>query len=79
MPLHFGRARPAREVEADHLEGPLGGLAACVQHDQQAGDDAKRHLDLDALWLGRQEMATAQQLLEHPEECLNHPSSFAPC
>jgi hypothetical protein len=24
MPLHFVRARPAREIEADHLEGPLG-------------------------------------------------------
>ena len=59
MPLHFVRARPAREVEADHLEGPLGGLAACVQHDQQAGDDAAVHLDLYAIWLGRQEMPTA--------------------
>ena len=52
MPLHFVRARPAREVEADHLEGPLGGLAACVQHDQQAGDDAAVHLNLNTVLLG---------------------------
>jgi len=51
-PLHFVRVRPAREVEADHLEGPLGGLAACVQHAQQTGDDAAVHLNLNAVLLG---------------------------
>ena len=29
--------------------------------------------DLDAIWLGGQEVATAQQLLEHPKERLDHP------
>ena len=52
MPLHFVRARPAREIEADHLEGPLGGLTACVEHDQQAGDDAAVHLNLNTVLLG---------------------------
>jgi hypothetical protein len=29
--------------------------------------------DLDAIWLGGQGVATAQQLLEHPKERLDHP------
>jgi hypothetical protein len=34
--------------------------------------------DLDAIWLGGQEMATAEQLLEHPEERLDHPHGTQP-
>ncbi len=73
MPLQFFWARPSREEEADHLESPLGRLEAGVEHDQQTGDDAAIDLDLDAVRLGGQEMAAAEELLEHPKEVLDQP------
>ena len=73
MPLQFFGARPSREKEADHLEGSLGGLAAGVEPDHQAGDDAAIDLDLDAVRLSGQEMAAAEESLVHPKEVLDQP------
>lgn len=74
MPLQVFGARPSRQEEADHLEGSLGGLAAGVEHDQQAGNDAAIDLNLHSIGFRGQEMAAAEQLLEHSEEVLDQPS-----
>lgn len=73
MPFQFFGARPSREEEADHFEGPLGGLTTGIEHDQQAGDDAAIDLDLDAVLFCGQEVAAAEELLEHPKEVLDQP------
>ncbi len=44
-------AGQAAEVEAEHLKGPLGRLAAGPQTDQQAGDDCQVDLNRNSIWL----------------------------
>src|SRR5438445_10578112 len=64
---------PAAEVEAQHLVGASGRLAACPQADQQAGDDAQVQLDGDPVDAGREQMATTQNTFEPAEEQFHRP------
>src|SRR5712692_7909600 len=65
---------PAAEVEAQHLVGASGRLAACPQADQQAGDDAQVQLDGDPVGAGREQMATTQNAFEPAEEQFRLPA-----
>lgn len=69
---------PAAEVEAHHLVGASGRLAACPQADQQAGDDAQVQLDGDPVGAGREQMATTQNAFEPAEEQFRLPTIMPP-
>jgi len=64
----FGVADPAQEVEADHLVGALGGLAARPQHDQKRCDERTVDDDGHGVAVQRQRMIGLQYFLEPAEE-----------
>ena len=60
----FSFTRPPLEVQAQHLESPLGRLVAGPLHDQQAGDQGQVDLDPHAVLAGGQEMLAAEDTFE---------------
>ena len=73
MGHHLLQGGPLLQVQAEHLEGPQGRLAAGPEVDQQAGDDCTVGLDLDAYRVRAQEVATSQDVLEEAEEEFDRP------
>lgn len=70
--------RQTHEVVAHHLVGPPRRLAAGPQADQHARDDRAVRLDRDAVLIVAQEMATAEHVLEEPEEQFSVPIIMPP-
>ena len=64
MGQQFCFARPALEVQAQHLEGALGRFVAGPLDDQQASDQSQVDLNGDAILAGGQQMLAAENALE---------------
>ena len=69
-------AGQAGEIETDHLIRSQRRLFAGPQGDQQTGDDRQVGLDFDAVFTVTDQMPTAQDMFEEPEEYLDGPTMF---
>ena len=69
-------AGQAGEIETDHLIRSQRRLFTGPQGAQQTSDDRQVGLDFDAVFTVTDQMATAQDMLEEPEEDLDGPTMF---
>jgi hypothetical protein len=74
----FSFARPALEVQAQHLEGALARFVAGPLDDQQTGDQSQVDLNGDAIVAGREQMLAAEDALEPAKEEFRLPAIMPP-